>query len=118
MMNYTEEIEKICSGICERYRDEWTGEVMYIWNTSDYGDIEDYFSADADMLEWVREMERERVPLLLTVILHPSSKWAEYAIGIWNRDVGYKYDNRNFEMDDYEGVLDFFREYKEKYFRR
>jgi len=93
--------------ICEHWVHCIDGEV-YEYNTSDRTKIEEYFSQDAEILEWWHERPDES--LYLTLMIYPQKKVAQNAVGIWGVDVGNGMDNREFEEDDYEGVINFLNE--------
>ena len=89
--------------VCDRIE---SGELKEVWEyeTSDEQEIRDYFELDGDTLEWMDKHNDEE--FLLTIHVLPEKKTAERAIGIWGDDVGYGYDNRIYEDDDYESVIE------------
>ena len=85
--------------ICEEIE---TG--VWEYETSDEEEIRDYFELDGDVLEWMDKYTDKE--FFLTIHVSPEKGIAERAIGIWNDDVGYGYDNRIYENDDYGAVIE------------
>ena len=94
-INNPEEWKKICDKI-------ETG--VWEYETSDEQEIRDYFELDGDVLEWMEKYADKE--FFLTIHVSPEKETAERAIGIWNDEVGYGYDNRIYEDDDYEAVIE------------
>ena len=93
--------------VCEHWVHCIGGEV-YKYNTYDRTQIEKYFSQDAEVLEWIDEHPEE--PLYLSLMIYPQKNAAQNAVGIWGLDVDNNIDNRGYEEDDYEGVINFLNE--------
>lgn len=72
--------------------------------------IKDYFECDAQCLDWLDSVGDKEV--LFTLFIYPENEAAEWALGIWSMsggDVGPGYDNRIYEQDDYDGVVQWLR---------
>ena len=93
--------------VCEHWVHCIDGEV-YEYSTHDRTQIEKYFSQDAEVLGWINEHPEEQ--FYLTLMIYPKKRAAQNAVGIWGVDVGNGMDNRGFEEDDFEGVLNFLNE--------
>ena len=93
--------------ICEEIK---TG--VWEYETSDEQEIREYFELDGDVLEWMDKYNDKE--FFLTIHVFPEKETAERAIGIWNDEVGYGYDNRIYEDDDYEGVIEWLNKIAQK----
>ena len=93
--------------ICEEIE---TG--VWEYETSDEEEIRDYFELDGDVLEWMDKYTDKE--FFLTIHVSPEKGIAERAIGIWNDEVGCGYDNRIYEDDDYDGVIEWLNKIVQK----
>jgi len=75
---------------------------LYEYNTNDRAKIEDYFSADIDIFNWLNEHPDDSFYFTIRVCL---GKYAECSVGIWGVEVSPSNDNRGWEDDDYNAVL-------------
>ena len=83
----------------------------------DYNDALEYFGADADTLEFLKELdEDEKENLHLQLVVNHEEKWAIWRMGHWFRDtknlsqLGNGIDNTDDHEDDYEAVVELIRE--------
>ena len=98
--------------ICERVPDTVAMSGARKFETHHKEIIMDYFGCDAQWLEWLESIGDEGV--LFTLYIYPEKEAAEWALGIWSMsggDVGPGYDNRVFEEDDYDAVVQWLRKH-------
>ena len=83
----------------------------------DYADALIYFGADADTLEFLKELdEDEKENLHLQVVVNHEEKWAIWRMGHWFRNtkhlqqLGNGIDDTDDHEDDYEAVMELIRE--------
>ena len=100
----TEEMEA-WKEICDKI-DNGNLEGTWKFESSNMQVLKSYFECDADILEYLEQAEKNNVEVFFTLHINEEREAAEYAIGAWGADVDYGYDNRVFENDDYEGVIE------------
>ena len=67
--------------------------------------IKDYFVGDFDIHDWLDD-EAKDAEVILTIHVDEEHKAAEYALGTWGDDLDYGIENREYQEDDYEGVIE------------
>jgi len=67
--------------------------------------IKDYLVGDFDVHEWL-DNEAKDAEVILTIHVDEENKAAEYALGTWGDDLDYGIENRVYQEDDYEGVIE------------
>ena len=101
-----EEWKNICDKIEGR-------EGVWEFETDEKELIKDYLIGTS-MFMTSFDNEAKDAEVILTIHVDEEHKAAEYALGTWSDDVGYEYDNRIYEDDDYGGVIEWLNKIAEK----
>jgi len=94
-INNPEAWKKICDEI---------GEGIWQFETDEKDLIKDYLVGDFDIHDWL-DNEAKDAEVILTIRVDEEHKAAEYALGTWGDDIDYGIENREYQEDDYEGVI-------------
>jgi len=80
------------------------GEGIWQFETNEKELIKDYLVGDFDIHDWL-DNEAKDAEVILTIHADEENKAAEYALGTWGDDLDYGIENRVYQEDDYEGVI-------------
>gem|GEM_PF-1286767 len=81
------------------------GEGIWQFETDEKELIKDYLVGDFDIHDWL-DNEAKDAEVILTIHVDEEHKAAEYALGTWGDDLDYGIENREYQEDDYEGVIE------------
>ena len=123
-MNTTEDIKEAQGGehvtknpevwkkICNKI-DSGNLEGVWEFETNEKELIKDYLVGDFDIHDWL-DNEAKDAEVILTIHVDEENKAAEYALGTWGDDLDYGIENRVYQEDDYEGVIEWLNKIAQK----